>query len=112
MRIRPDWVCEIVSPKHEKQDMVDKPRVLYAAEVPHYWVLDPEEQILLIHRWSRDGYIVVQRAAASEKFAPSRSKPSSSTSVFCSAKTARIEMTTCGGSAMDRLLAEESIDGC
>jgi len=67
VRIRPDWVCEIVSPRHEKQDMVDKPRVLYAAEVPHYWVLDPEAQILLVHRWSRDGYIVVQRAAAGEK---------------------------------------------
>jgi Uma2 family endonuclease len=66
VRTRPDWVCEIVSPRHEKQDMVDKPRVLHAAEVPHYWVVDPEEQILLVHRWSRDGYIVVQRAAASE----------------------------------------------
>lgn len=63
---RPDWVCEIVSPKHEKQDLVVKPRVLHAAEVPHYWVLDPEERILLVHRWSRDGYIVVQRAAAGE----------------------------------------------
>jgi Uma2 family endonuclease len=63
VRIRPDWVCEIVSPRHEKQDLVDKPRVLHAAEVPHYWVVDPEERILLVHRWSRDGYIVVQRAA-------------------------------------------------
>jgi Uma2 family endonuclease len=67
VRIRPDWVCEIVSPKHERQDLVDKPRVLHAAEVPHYWVLDPEERILLVHRWSRDGYIVVQRAAAGER---------------------------------------------
>jgi Uma2 family endonuclease len=64
--IRPDWVCEIVSPKHEKQDLVDKPRVLHASEVPHYRVLDPEEQILLVHRWSADGDIVVQRAAAGE----------------------------------------------
>jgi Uma2 family endonuclease len=63
VRIRPDWVCEIVSPRHEKQDLVDKPHVLHAAEVPHYWVVDPEERILLVHRWSRDGYIVVQRAA-------------------------------------------------
>jgi len=63
VRVRPDWVCEIVSPRNKKQDMVDKPRVLHAAEVPHYWVLDPEERLLLVHRWSRDGYIVVQRAA-------------------------------------------------
>ena len=50
VRIRPDSVCEIVSPKHEKQDLVDKPRVLHAAEVQHYWVLDPVERILLVHR--------------------------------------------------------------
>ena len=66
VRTRPDWVCEIVSPGHEKQDLVVKPRVLHAAEVAHYWVLDPEERILLVHRWSADGYIVVQRAAAGE----------------------------------------------
>jgi len=66
VRIRPDWVCEIVSPKHERNDLVVKPRVLHAAEVPHYWILDPEEKILLVHRWSPDGYTVVQRAAAGE----------------------------------------------
>ena len=66
VRTRPDWVCEIVSPGHEKQDLVVKPRVLHAAEVAHYWVLDPEERILLVHRWSPDGYTVVQRAAAGE----------------------------------------------
>lgn len=43
-----------------------KPRVLHIAEVPHYWVVDPEEQILLVHRWSPDGYVVVQRAAEGE----------------------------------------------
>ena len=66
VRIRPDWVCEIVSPKHERNDLVVKPRVLHGAEVPHYWILDPEERILLVHRWSPDGYTVVQRAAAGE----------------------------------------------
>lgn len=66
VRERPDWVCEIVSPRHERQDLVDKPRVLHAAEVTHYWVIDPEERILLVHRWSAAGYIVVQRAAAGE----------------------------------------------
>jgi Uma2 family endonuclease len=66
VRIRPDWACEIMSPSHEKHDLVDKPRVLHAAEVPHYWVVDPDEQLLLVHRWSRDGYTIVQRAAAGE----------------------------------------------
>jgi hypothetical protein len=38
IRLRPDWVCEIVSPKHERHDLVDKPRVLHSAEVPHDWI--------------------------------------------------------------------------
>lgn len=65
--IRPDWVGEIVSPKHEKHDLVTKPRTLHAAEVPHYWLLDPHERLLLVHRWSADGDVVVQRAVAGEK---------------------------------------------
>ncbi len=66
VRLRPDWVCEIVSPKHERNDLIVKPRVLHGAEVPHYWILDPEERLLLVHRWSPDGYVVVQRATAGE----------------------------------------------
>jgi len=70
VRVRPDWAAEIVLPKHERRDLVDKPRVLHAAEVPHYWVIDPEEKILLVHRWSRDGYVVVQRATTGEAVRP------------------------------------------
>lgn len=66
VRIRPDWVCEIVSPRHERADLVVKPRALHAAEVPHYWILDPDERILLVHRWSLEGYVVVQRATVGE----------------------------------------------
>jgi hypothetical protein len=40
--------------------------VLHRAEVPHYGIVDPDEKILLVHRWSPDGYTVVQRAAAGE----------------------------------------------
>jgi Uma2 family endonuclease len=66
VRVRPDWVCEIVSPKHERNDLIVKPRVLHGVEVLHYWVVDPEELLLLVHRWSPDGYTVVQRATAGE----------------------------------------------
>lgn len=66
VRVRPDWVCEIVSPKHEKHDLVVKPGALHRAAVPHYWVIDPVEKILLVHRWSPEGYTVVLRAAAGD----------------------------------------------
>jgi Uma2 family endonuclease len=65
-RIRPDWVCEIVSPKHGRHDQAVKPRVLHKAEVPRYWLLYPEDQVLLVHRWSPEGYVVVQRGIAGE----------------------------------------------
>ena len=55
-----------MSPKHEKHDLVVKPRTLHEAEVPHHWIMDPVEKILLVHRWAREGYVVVQRAVAGE----------------------------------------------
>jgi Uma2 family endonuclease len=64
--IRPDWVCEIVSPKHEKREVVDKLRILHRGEVPHYWILDPQTRILRVHRYSPAGYIVVVTAGADE----------------------------------------------
>jgi Uma2 family endonuclease len=66
VRVAPDWVCEIVSPTHEKTDFVTKPRVLHRAKVPHYCMLHPEERVLLVQRWSPDGYVTVQQASAGE----------------------------------------------
>lgn len=66
MKITPDWVCEIVSPGHEKRDFVDKFKTLQQAAVPHYWLVHPEEKMLIVCRWSKEGYIVVQRATAGE----------------------------------------------
>jgi Uma2 family endonuclease len=68
--IRPDWVCEIVSPKHEKRDFVTKPltkpQTLLAAEVPHYWIQHPEEQILIVQRWTARGYLTILSASAGQ----------------------------------------------
>ena len=66
VRIRPDWVCEILSPSNEKRDLVDKMRVLHASEVPHYWVLNPEEKIVVVHRHQPDGFLVVLTASSGE----------------------------------------------
>lgn len=66
VRIRPDWVCEIVSPNHERQDLVVKPRVLHVAEVPHYWVLHPEQKMLIVNRWTAAGYTAVLQATSGE----------------------------------------------
>jgi Uma2 family endonuclease len=63
VRVRPDWVCEVLSPSNAKTDLVDKFQVLHRCAVPHYWILDPEREVLTVHRWERDGYLVVLQAA-------------------------------------------------
>lgn len=58
--VRPDWVCEILSPTSHRRDLVTK-RNLYAKHgVPHYWVVDVEartlEALTLVdERWRIDG---------------------------------------------------------
>lgn len=66
IRIRPDWVCEILSPSNEKRDLVDKMRVLRASGVGHYWVVNPEEKILVVHRLEAQGYLVVLAASSGD----------------------------------------------
>ncbi|MFB1489438.1 MULTISPECIES: Uma2 family endonuclease [unclassified Thiocapsa] len=45
----PDWVCEIVSPGHERKDTLALPLLLKRHRVPHYWLIWPEERILSAH---------------------------------------------------------------
>jgi Uma2 family endonuclease len=60
---RPDWVCEVLSPGHEKRDVLDKLNILHAAGVPHYWVVDHEERILFLYRHRPEGYVLRSIAA-------------------------------------------------
>jgi len=66
IRVRPDWVCELLSPSNERRDLIDKLQVLHAAGVPHYWIANPEEKTLVVHRWAPDGYLIVLTAAADD----------------------------------------------
>jgi Uma2 family endonuclease len=66
IRERPDWVCELLSPSNERRDLVDKLRVLHRLGVPHYWIANPEERTLVVHRWEPGGYLIVLTAAAGE----------------------------------------------
>jgi Uma2 family endonuclease len=66
VRIRPDWVCEILSPSNTKRDRVDKFEVLREAGVPHYWILDPEDKVLTVHRLQPEGYLVLLAASTGQ----------------------------------------------
>ena len=63
VRIRPDWVCEVLSPSNATTDLVDKLDVYRRATVPHYWIVDPVTETLTVHRWTPEGYLIALRAA-------------------------------------------------
>jgi Uma2 family endonuclease len=46
----PDWVCEIVSPGHERKDTLLLPLLLQRHSVPFYWLIWPEDRTLIAHR--------------------------------------------------------------
>jgi Uma2 family endonuclease len=67
VRIRPDWVCEILSPSNASNDSVKKLRVLHQQGVPHFWLVDPERRTLSVLRWTETGYLNVLAAEAGER---------------------------------------------
>jgi Uma2 family endonuclease len=64
--VLPDWVCEILS-TNRRNDLVKKKRTYHQSQVPHYWIIDPAEETLAVHRWGPDGYIEVLAAQREER---------------------------------------------
>ena len=46
----PDWVCEIVSPGHKRKDTLDLFLLLQRHRVPYYWIIWPEDRVLIAHQ--------------------------------------------------------------
>jgi Uma2 family endonuclease len=65
IEVRPDWVCEILS-SNKRNDLVKKKRVYHRHQVPHYWIVDPEQETLLVYRWAAEGYLDVLSAERGE----------------------------------------------
>lgn len=60
--LRPDWVCEIISPEKRRYDAVEK-RTYYAeAGIPFYWLLDYERATLTALKLTGSHYIVLGEA--------------------------------------------------
>jgi Uma2 family endonuclease len=67
MQLAPDWVCELVSPSNRRRDTVEKVRLYHRAGVVHYWLVDPEEQSLIVLQHEPDGYKVRLVASGDER---------------------------------------------
>lgn len=66
VRIRPDWICEVVSPSNATHDTVTKLRLYHHERIEHYWIVDTRESTLTVLRWSADGYVNRLRASRGE----------------------------------------------
>jgi Uma2 family endonuclease len=62
----PHCICEILS-TNRSNDLVKKKRVYHQCQIPHYWIIDPVEETLAVHRWGPDGYIEVLAAQRGER---------------------------------------------
>ena len=64
--LRPDWICEILS-TNKRNDLIKKKRAYHQHQVGHYWLVDPVEETLSVHRWHPDGYVEVLIADRDER---------------------------------------------
>jgi len=65
VRVTPDWVCEVLS-TNRSHDLIQKKRGYHAAAIGHYWIIDPVDETLSVHRWSDAGYVEVLAAHRGE----------------------------------------------
>ena len=72
VRIRPDWVCEILSPSTASRDMGVKQQTFHKCGVGHYWIVDPKNETLTVFRWDPNGYVIAMAAGPGDR---SRAEP-------------------------------------
>ncbi|MDI3282013.1 Uma2 family endonuclease [Polyangium sp. 15x6] len=65
--LRPDWVCEILSPSNKAHDTIRKRHTYHRFEVPHFWILDPMRESLTVLRWTPEGYLIAAEAARGQR---------------------------------------------
>ncbi len=68
--IRPDWVCEILSPSTQDRDRVEKLQTYFQFGVPHYWIVDPIEGTLEVLRRTELAYALMLTAHRGQRVRP------------------------------------------
>lgn len=65
-RLRPDWLCEVLSRSTEQRDRSDKLPVYAREGVQHIWFVDPEIQTLEVLRLDGDTYRIIRTERGSD----------------------------------------------
>lgn len=47
--VRPDWICEVLSPSTARIDRIKKMRLYAQYQVPYIWLIDPLQMILEVY---------------------------------------------------------------
>lgn len=63
----PDWVCEIISPGHEKKDTFQMLLLLQAQQVPYYWIIYPEDRTVMVYALHEGKYLLVATETVREE---------------------------------------------
>ena len=71
--IRPDWICEVLSPRTARRDRTAKSDLYLHHGMPHYWLVDPDLRSLEAYereggRWVRLGAWTEEDTAAIPPF--------------------------------------------
>jgi Uma2 family endonuclease len=74
MTLAPDWVCEILSPGHERKDTVHHLLLLQRAAVPNYWILSPEDRTLIVYALDGGAYRLCYSVAYRPPETPARAR--------------------------------------
>ncbi|KAA6181772.1 Uma2 family endonuclease [Thiohalocapsa marina] len=69
MTVLPDWVCEILSPGHERKDTLTHFLRLQRAGVPFYRIIDPEDRALIAYGLDAGCYRTLFTAAGPDETA-------------------------------------------
>ncbi len=67
----PTLLIEILSPTTYRTDRLTKAQLYAKHQVPHYWLIDPDQRILEAYEVVIDHYDLVARAQNAEVFTPS-----------------------------------------
>jgi Uma2 family endonuclease len=83
MSVMPDWVCEIVSPGHERKDLFHNFLLLQRSKVSYYWVISPEDRTLIAYELADEKYRVTfsVECRVKEDFSKARIPPFEDTEI-------------------------------
>lgn len=63
-----DLVIEIISPSNRRKDRLQKMEIYRKAKIPHYWLVDPEENILEAYLLKGENYSLVFTGGPENEF--------------------------------------------